>query len=237
MNVQQYLERRQEQLSADAKKFRVQCLQCRQPIKTCYCEHVQKFDPGISFVILTHPIEARRRIATGRMAHLSLEDSFLIKGEDYTHNEKVNEILRDPNRFCVILYPGQSARDLSVMSPEARDNLFKHEKAGGKKLTVFVVDGTWATARKMARSRNLLGLPRICFTPDKPSEFKVRRQPKANCYSTIEAIHQTIEFLSSSNGELMHVFKNTVNSWYSFGYESGHKNYRKARGASRISDQ
>ena len=70
-----------------------------------------------------------------------------------------------------------------------------------KKLTVFVIDGTWATARKMVRlSTNLHALPRICFTPPAPSNFRVRKQPKAECYSTIEAIHHTIELLGESRG-------------------------------------
>ena len=66
---------------------------------------------------------------------------------------------------------------------------------------ILVVDGTWNTARKMLRlSRNLHSVPRICFTPVRPSRFRVRKQPHPNCYSTIEAIHQTLELLGPSQG-------------------------------------
>ena len=47
---------------------------------------------------------------------------------------------------------------------------------------------------------NLLALPRICFTPQKPSNFRVRKQPNSNCYSTIEAIHHTIDLLGDTQG-------------------------------------
>lgn len=70
-----------------------------------------------------------------------------------------------------------------------------------KKLRVFVIDGTWATAKKMVRlSTNLHTLPRICFSSDQPSTFRVRKQPRAGCFSTIEAIHHTIELLGEQNG-------------------------------------
>jgi DTW domain-containing protein YfiP len=50
------------------------------------------------------------------------------------------------------------------------------------------------------RQNNLKTLPRICFTPVTPSQFQVRKQPKPFCYSTIEAIHHTIELLGPSFG-------------------------------------
>jgi DTW domain-containing protein YfiP len=50
------------------------------------------------------------------------------------------------------------------------------------------------------QSENLKSLPRICFSPAKPSNFRVRKQPHPNCYSTIEAIHHTIELVGASQG-------------------------------------
>ncbi len=43
-------------------------------------------------------------------------------------------------------------------------------------------------------------LPSICFDPQTQSRFLVRKQPKDFCLSTIEAIHQTIEYLAESCG-------------------------------------
>jgi DTW domain-containing protein YfiP len=64
---------------------------------------------------------------------------------------------------------------------------------------VFVVDGTWISARKtMQRSANLRPLPRLSFDPPHPSRFRLRKQPEAHCLSTVEAIHHTIELLGSA---------------------------------------
>lgn len=181
----------------DQTVYREHCAVCIQPQKGCYCPHIQKFDPNISFVILIHPIEMRRRIATGRMSHLCLEQSFLISGKNYSDNEMVNGLIQDSGRHCVILYPGVDSRNLSVMTQAQQAQLVPQ----GKKLTIFVIDGTWATAKKMMReSQNLKSLPQICFSPEKPSTFRVRKQPADYCYSTIEAIHHTIDLLGQSQG-------------------------------------
>ena len=195
VNIEEYRKRRQEyfdQLNAR----REQCFSCFQPGFSCYCEHIKRFDPEMKFVILIHPIERRRRIATGRMTHLCLKNSDLIIGEDYTSDAKVNAILEDDQYHPVMLYPGVGSTDISLMPSSERPAIFP----AGKKLAVFVIDGTWNTARKMVRSENLRGLQRICFTPSAPSSFRVRKQPKEGCVSTIEAVHETVELLGEPYG-------------------------------------
>ncbi|MNK15799.1 DTW domain protein [compost metagenome] len=196
MNVSDYLKRR-EQISAHEPQYRDLCTSCLQPDYGCYCSAIEKFNPQIEFVILIHPIEVKRRIATGRMSHLCLENSHLIKGEDYSENAKVNELLSDPAFYSMILYPGFQSTDLTPLTAQERQSLFPQDK----KIRLFVIDGTWASAKKMMRkSRNLHSLPKICFSPSKPSGFKVRKQPHENCFSTIEAIHEVIELAGAACG-------------------------------------
>lgn len=243
MNLARFLEIRN---SRAPRKFRMMCATCLQPEQTCFCQHVHPFNPKIRFVILTHPLEAKRRIATGRMSHLVLENSKWLMGHDYSDDSRVDEILDDTSSHSVMLYPGRNSMnlteqpDLSAVFPQ------------NKSLTVFVVDGTWATARKMVRlSRNLHHLPRVCFTPPGPSNFRVRKQPKAHCYSTIEAIHHTIQLLGPSQGfdlapnthqALLHVFDKMVEQQLEFRAKSnssrrrirGHKGRPLAPADSRI---
>lgn len=194
MDLKKYQERKIQQVGPPQRPL---CYVCLQPGKACYCETIKKFDPKISFVLLIHPIEVRRRIATGRMTHLCLENSHLISGQNFSANAQVNALIRNPKNHCVILYPGPDSCDLSLMTEETRANLVPSDR----QLTVFVIDGTWATAKKMMReSQNLLSLPKICFSPVKPSAFRVRKQPQDFCYSTIEAVHQTIDLLGAMQG-------------------------------------
>lgn len=232
MNVDEYLQKKAERLK-QVPKYRIVCQTCTQPDFGCYCAQVKPFDAKINFVVLIHPIEVKRRIATGRMSHQILQNSYLIKGQDYSYNDQVNDLIDDSNYHSVILYPGPSSTNLTMLSENEKQILFPLNK----KLRIFVIDGTWATARKMIRqSQNLKRLPRICFSPTKPSNFRVRKQPDANCYSTIEAIHHTIELIGASQGfnvakrehdQLLHVFDYMVERQLHFIRESN-LNLRRA---------
>ncbi len=159
----------------------------------CFCAEVKPFDAPIAFAILSHPIEVKRRISTGRLSHLCLNHSFLIDGVDYSEDPQVNALLDDPRYHSVVLAPGESAVDLTPLSLAQRLEMFPQDKT----LLVHVIDGTWQTANKTLRlSKNLQSLPRICFTPPTESRFLVRQQPKEGCYSTVEAIHHTLELLA-----------------------------------------
>lgn len=181
-------------------KTRAFCWNCRQPESGCYCASVRAFDPQIEFVILIHKIEARRRIATGRMSHLLLKNSHLIEGSQFEDHPKVNQLIAREDATAVVLYPGPTALNLTHASTESL-RLLTDPVAGGKRLIVFVIDGTWATARRTMRlSGNLARLPRVCFDPVRKSAFEVRKQPADHCVSTLEAIHHTIELLGESQG-------------------------------------
>lgn len=230
MDVQTYLRARALRERTPDRRRRDLCFTCLQPQRTCYCAYVRPFDPKLKFVILIHPLEVRRRIATGRMSHLCLQGSNLLMGYDFSNNSRLNDLLADPCHFPVVLYPGKNSVNLTPLTPNERHHIFP----AGREPVIVVIDGTWSTAKKMLRrSRNLINLPRISFTPQKPSHFRVRQQPNADCYSTIEAIHHVIELLGESRGfdlatnshrNLLQVFDKMVEQQLDFIRESESKN-------------
>lgn len=229
ITVQSYLQKKA--LLSRQDQFRIMCLRCRQPEFTCFCAHVQPFDPKITFLILMHPIEFKRRVATGRMSHLVLQNSVLSIGEDFSQDAAVNAILNNDDFESYILYPGSRSTNLSQISSIEKQNKFNHPQ---KKLAIVVIDGTWNTSNKMLRlSKNLHGLQQICFTPSHPSRFRVRKQPAPECYSTIEAIHETIDLIGDSQGfatetrehdKLLYVFDKMVEQQLEFVEKSHSKN-------------
>ena len=127
-----------------------------------------------------------------------LKNSIWRMGHLFGDSVEVNALLGDPGRDCVMLYPGVQAANLTHMSPEARALL----TASARRLTIFVIDGTWSTARTTVnQSPNLKAMRRICFTPAGVSNFRIRQQPRPECYSTIEAIHHTIELLGCASDD------------------------------------
>lgn len=197
MNLKAYREQR-ERFCRAALPLRHRCTTCLQPEFACYCAWIEKVDLNIDFVILIHPKEVKkRRITTGRMAHLCLENSRLWMGHRFNDDHRVNALLGDANRHCVLLYPSARAANLSIMSADGLRSFVP----SGKRLTVFVVDGTWSTAKKTVnQSPNLKGLPHFTFEMAAPSAFRVRLQPRLECLSTIEAIYQAALALSPAVG-------------------------------------
>ncbi len=169
------------------------CAVCRRPTAGCYCPLVRPFRSYPHFVILSQPREAKHRLGTGRMAHICISNSLLMEGVDFSENEKVEAIIRDRDLFAVVLYPGDLSTNLSKLSIDQRRALIPP----GRKLVVFVLDGTWKTVRKMIRlSGNLNSLPSVSFTPPSPSSYRIRRQPRPNFYCTLEAIHHVIDLFA-----------------------------------------
>mgnify|MGYP000044158128 CR=1 FL=1 len=110
------------------------CSDCWQPGFNCFCHMVEKVDPQIEFVILIHPIESRRRIATGRMAYLGLKNSYIVRGTDFASNPIINSLVEDANYQNVLLSPGINSVDVTNMTDQEKQTHF----GGNKKLRVFV---------------------------------------------------------------------------------------------------
>lgn len=177
--------------------YRESCWTCHRAKSSCYCEFLKPFDPKAKFVILIHPIEWKRKIASGRMSHLMLQNSEFIKGEDYSQDDKVNSIISNKNNQCFVIYPSINSVNISNLNSTEKENIFEKNKTK----VFFMIDGTWHTAQKtMHVSKNLNSLPTLSFIPPTQSNFRVRKQPKENFLSTIEAIHYTIELLGDSFG-------------------------------------
>jgi DTW domain-containing protein YfiP len=136
-------------------------------------------------VFLQHPRERRVAIGTARMAHLSLPNSELYVGVDFSGHSRLEELAACPERVAV-LFPGEEALPLE----EARRRPPE---------TLIVVDGTWPLARKVVKTNPLLaGLPRIGFVPRRPSNYRIRAEPAEHCVSTIEAV---VEVLGALEGD------------------------------------
>lgn len=118
-------------------------------------------------------------IGTARMAHLSLPNSELHRGVDFTGHARLEELARRPERVAV-LFPGEDA----ISVEEAQANPPE---------TLIVVDGTWPQAKKVVmRNPVLAALPRIGFVPRRPSNYRIRAEPADHCVSTIEAVAEIL---------------------------------------------
>ena len=184
-------------MQVEIKKSRIKCYKCMRPSSSCICKHIIPFQTKTRFIILMHPKEYKReKNGTGHMTKLSLINSEIIVGIDFTTNERVNEILAMENSCSFLLYPGKDNFNLSVRTRSETISFM------GDTPYIFLLDGTWPCARKMLKlSKNLQKLKRVSFDNTIKSKFIIKQQPDSLCLSTIESVYTVLNLLKGSGLE------------------------------------
>jgi len=169
------------------------CRRCHRPAVTCVCDQITAVRVRTKFVFLMHPKEAKKtKNGSGRLAHLALPGSELLVGVDFTRHDRVVELLADPAFACRLLYPEPPGRAPGPVAP--RD--------GDATPVLFVIDATWACAKKIVRvSTNLHDLARLSLDIERPSEFHIKHQPHPSCLATIEAVDRALHTLAAAGLE------------------------------------
>ena len=161
------------------------CYRCLRPKALCYCPVEPPMDTRTRFVLLMHLNEYKhQKSTTGRLLCLHLSNSEIIPGLGFDDVPRVRALIDDPGNYPVLLYPGAGAIRLDDLTPA---------DLGQRRLVVFLLDATWACARKSFRdSPGLRGLPRLMITPRSRSRFVIKKQPHEWCLSTLEATHELL---------------------------------------------
>jgi DTW domain-containing protein YfiP len=106
----------------------------------------------------------------------------------------MSAIIDDPSLHSMVLFPGSDSLNLSAASTEE----LTEKLPIGKRLAIFVIDGTWTSAKQMIRtSQKLSTLPKLSFEVQTQSTYEFRKQPQEFCLSTVEAVSVLIENLKA----------------------------------------
>jgi len=141
-----------------------------------------------------HPKEFKKvKNNTGFFTHLSLSNSEVFIGIDFSEHKRINEIIETHESY--ILFPSSNAMNLSEENPTLSD---KRKKP----MAIFLIDSTWACTKKMfTLSENLNKLKHMSFVTEKTSQYKIKEQPKSNYLSTIESTLVVLELLNKHSVE------------------------------------
>lgn len=179
------------------------CYSCFRPIQHCLCPQVTIIDPGVAFLFLMHPKEAyQQKSGTGRLSALSLAESEILVGIDFSKNTRLLELISgredstpygDGKKYYpVVLFPSDQA--FTAADPRLRS------ATDGKKMLVIVLDATWFFAKKMWKlSPCLHTLPCLSFENGYRSKFIFKKQPAPEYLSTIESVAYLIRELKAAD--------------------------------------
>lgn len=161
-------------LEPTRQRTRPACYRCFKPQVACICASIEPVTNRTGIVILQHPHERFHALGTVRILRLGLAQ---VRVEPCAPWEDQPETrTRLPERTA-LLYPSPEARDLGTLPIADRP---RH---------LVVLDGTWFHAKKLfAAHRWLADLPHVCLTPDEPSRYRLRAEPRPSCVSTVEAV-------------------------------------------------
>ena len=178
------------------------CEQCGKAKQACICRWIQVIDAKTELWILQHPSEVKRAIGTARILTLSLPNATLWVGEDFSAHDEINRLLADPHRQAWVIYPGEDATPISRLAQGSvtadDDNTSKPDTIR----TLILLDGTWKKAYKMWQlSVNLYGLPTVALDNADDGNYRIRKSPKSQGVSTVEAGYLALTALDKGNEE------------------------------------
>lgn len=162
------------------------CLRCFRPTSQCLCAAIVRLKNRTRVTVVQHPRERNHPIGTARFVELGLTGARVLV--DYNNAISRGERPLHLGQNAAVLYPAPNARLVHELT---ETQIPEH---------LVVIDGTWHHARCVYRdSQWLQGLPAVCIQPKAPSRYRIRREPKAQYVSTLEA---TLEALSAFEPEL-----------------------------------
>src|SRR5690606_15316465 len=164
----------------EARRGRLVCYACFRPRPLCYCAELPRLDNATRVIVLQHPREQFHPLGTARIVARGLRNSALV----VLHRHVAHELESLLPAGSALLYPEGNARDLAAVPSHQRPK------------TLVVLDGTWHHARRLYRDHRVLQqMPRYCLKPERSTEYRVRREPKIDYISTVEAVAAALELL------------------------------------------
>jgi len=160
-------------------------------------------DTRVAVVILQHPQERREALSTAPLVCATLRQARLVVGLSWPSLARIAGEPADPRRWAV-LHLGAARpvsaerRELCVVdrhgAPVANPEAILAGLSG-----IVLLDGTWSQAKTLWwRNPWLLKLPRLVLDPPQPARLdRVRREPRYEALSTLEAVALTLRHLEA----------------------------------------
>jgi DTW domain-containing protein len=163
-------------------------------------------DNRVFVLILQHPQEKREPLATAPAIIATLQNVKLVSGLSWPNLARPLGRDADPRRWAV-LYLGSArprtqgdGRELLLLGRDG-EPLADPAPALKRLEGIVLLDGTWSQAKTLWwRNPWLLKLHRLVLNPPRPARLgKLRREPRREALSTVEAAALALRHLESGS--------------------------------------
>lgn len=184
------------------------CPHCQKISALCVCAEVKPVETRIRVAVLQHPREQDRELGTAAILTQTIPGAILRVGLSCPNLAKVVGGKPDPKEWAV-LYLGSKSEQLKVPKddsplvlvnrkgePQPDQSILKRRLKG-----ILALDGNWQQVKALWwRNPWLLKLQRAVVVPQNPSLYgKLRREPRRESVSTIEAVGLALSDLEGSS--------------------------------------
>jgi DTW domain-containing protein YfiP len=163
------------------------CSGCWLPIALCVCAELPRLAVRTRVVVVMHRREAITSTNTGRLAAAMLEGaSVRVRGS--RRGEAPGAAPPQPER-ALTLFPVEGARTIAPAD-------------AGDDLVLFVPDGSWTQARRLARRDEAMrGSEIVALPPGDATRYALRRRGRSDGLCTLEAIARALGVLEGPDVE------------------------------------
>lgn len=173
---------RQPSAPTDLSEPRPHCYRCDKPAGLCLCALLTPLPNRVGVHVLQHPAERRHAVGTARLLRLGLA-SVQVHALSLRGTSSASPPVQFPPGTG-LLYPCPPDQELGAVPPGARP------------ANIVVIDGTWAQAHRVFRENPwVAALPRYRLAPERESNYRIRKEPRKECLSTVETVVAALRIL------------------------------------------
>ena len=171
---------------------RALCSNCLKASSACICSTIKSIDNRYRLHILQDPSEEKKAIGTARILKLSLNKVQLSIGELFDEQDF------DLNN-TYLLFPGEDAIPATQLTEQVTLN---------DNTQFILLDGSWKKAYKLLMSNPFLQkLPKVCINVDAKSNYRLRKSPREDGLSTVEAGYYLLSQLEDNAQKFVALLK------------------------------
>ncbi|WP_022941032.1 tRNA-uridine aminocarboxypropyltransferase [Psychromonas hadalis] len=160
------------------------CVNCFKASSACICATIKSINNVHLLHILQDPSEEKKAIGTARILKLSLKRVKLTVGTLFDEQDF------DVNN-SYLLFPNEEALPAERLTDEVMIN---------KKSTFILLDGSWKKAYKLLMNNPFLQkLPKVSINVDIKSNYRLRKSPREDGLSTVEAGYYLLSQLENNS--------------------------------------
>ena len=190
------------------------CKHCMLLPYLCICSIKKTVNTQSAFLLLMYDDEILKPSNTGRLIADLIPDTFAYIWSRTEPNASMLLLVNDPQWQPIVVFPEEYAQAERVLTQKQTTTLVNN-----KRPLFILLDGTWAQAKKMFRKSPYLDtLPVLSFSPEKLSQYLVRKATKENQLATAEVASLVLASMDEQeNANLLALLFSTFKENYLLG--------------------